>query len=72
MYNKGKCSSLTYVRSENPVYRWGYLIKSISPRIRKFKNMARMGVPQSDWLSQGVSSQPFIAIAPPKGNCNAQ
>ena len=39
-----------YVRSENPVYRWGYLMNSTSSRIRKFNVMARSGVPQSEWV----------------------
>jgi len=61
-----KSSSSNYIRSENPVYRWGYLCGEFTPRmVAKFKMMARIGVPQSDWLSQGVSSQPFRAVAPP-------
>jgi|GEM_PF-6659587 hypothetical protein len=61
-----KSSSSRYIRSENPVFRWGYLCKSTSPRVRKFKMMARIGVPQSEWCSTlwGSTNE---AIAPPVG-----
>ena len=67
-----KSSCTKYVRSENPVFRWGYLCTSTSPRVKKFKVMARIGVPQSDWISQGISSQPFRAVAPPQGELQCQ
>ena len=60
-----KSSSTKYIRSENPVFRWGYLMKSTSVRVRKFRMMARSGVPQSEWcstLGRGVNE----AIAPPQ------
>ena len=59
-------SCKNYVRSENPVYRWGYLMKSTSPRIRKFNFMARNGVSQSDWVGSGARSQPIAPLAPPQ------
>jgi len=61
-----RSSSLNYIRSENPVYRWGYLCTSKSPRISKFKKMARIGVPQSDWVSGRAWSSPVIPLAPPQ------
>jgi len=67
-----KSSSTNYIRSENPVFRWGYLCKSTSPRVRKFKLMKRMGVPQSDWVAGSAWGSPFVAIAPPKGALQCQ
>ena len=65
-----KSPSRKYIRSHNPVYSWGYLCNSTSPRVRKFKMMARVGVPQSEWSST-LWKSPVVAIAPPKGDCNA-
>ena len=70
MYNKGKCSSTKYVRSKNPVFRWGYLYTSTSRTIRKFIMMARIGVPQSEWCNTLWNTN--IAIAPPKGALQCQ
>lgn len=61
-----RCSCISFIRSENPVFRWGYLIKSTSPRVRKFKMMARIGVPGSDWVSGSPWGSPLVAIAPPQ------
>lgn len=60
------CSCLKYIRSENPIYRWGYLCKSTSPRIRKFIISSRIGVPQSDWVSGRSWGSPVIPLAPPQ------
>ena len=61
-----KSSCTKYLRSENPVYRWGYLCSSTSARIKKFKRMARIGVPQSDWVCGSPWGSPLVAIAPPQ------
>jgi hypothetical protein len=61
-----RSSSINYIRSENPVFRWGYLCKSTSPRISKFKVMARIGVPQSDWVSGRAWGSPVIPLGPPQ------
>jgi len=61
-----RSSCTNYIRSENPVYRWGYLFKSTSSRIRKFTFMARIGVPQSDWVSGRAWGSPVIPLAPPQ------
>ena len=63
MYSSS-CSK--YVRSENPVYRWGYLSKSASRVIQKFKVMARIGVPQSDWVSSNSWGSPIVPLGPPR------
>ena len=55
-----------YVRSENPVYRWGYLMNSTSSRIRKFNVMARSGVPQSEWVGGRDWGSPILPLAPPQ------
>ena len=62
-------SCFSYIRSENPVYRWGYLCKSTSRIIRKFKMMAVIGVPQSEWCCKlwGNTNE---ALAPPRKNDN--
>ena len=51
MYNKGKSSSRSYIRSENPVFRWAYINILTPENIAKFIMMARIGVPQSEWCS---------------------
>jgi len=61
-----RCSCHKYIRSENPIYRWGYLCTSSSALIRKFREMARKGVPQSDWVSTRSWGSPIVPIAPPK------
>ena len=60
------CSCKKYVRSENPVYRWGYLMKSVSAKVTKFKMMARIGVPQSDWVGGRAWGSPVVPLAPPQ------
>ena len=66
MYNKGKCSSLTYIRTENPVFRWGFLKNAIPMAVARFQNMKRLGNPQADWASSSSWGSPLVAIAPPQ------
>ena len=60
-----KSNSSKYIRSSNPVFRWGYLFTSTSRTIRKFIMMARIEVPQSDWVSSSPWGSPIVSIAPP-------
>lgn len=64
-----RSSSTNYIRSENPVYRWGYLSKSTSPIIKRFNVLARL--PQSEWCST-LWGRTNEAIAPPKGALQCQ
>ena len=63
-----KSSSRRYIRSENPIYRWGFLSKSFSKITMKFKLMARIGVPQSDWVSSSSWNSPIVPLGPPRKN----
>ena len=67
-----RSSSTNYIRSENPVYRWGYLGVFTPALVAKFKSMARIGVPGSDWVSGSPWGSPILAIAPPKGELQCQ
>ncbi len=61
-----KSSSTKYIRSENPVYRWGYLWTSTFKVIRKLLMMSRIEVPQSDWVSGRLWSSPIVPLGPPR------
>tara|TARA_R100000030_G_scaffold94219_2_gene80900 strand:+ start:3406 stop:3666 length:261 start_codon:yes stop_codon:yes gene_type:complete len=41
-------------------------MKSTSSRIRKFKMMTRIGVPQSDWVGGRAWGSPVVPLAPPR------
>ena len=71
MYNKGRCSSIQYVRSENPVFRWGFLCTSTSRTIRKLLMISRIEVPQSEWCNI-LWGNINKAIAPPQGALQCQ
>lgn len=63
-----RSSSKDYIRSENPVFRWGYLCTSTSKMVAKFLMMVRIGVPQSDWVATSSWGSPIVPIAPPRDN----
>ena len=63
-----KSSSIKYIRSENPVFRWGFLYTSTSRIVAKFLMMARIGVPQSDWVSSSSWCSPIVPLAPPRND----
>lgn len=62
-----RSSCINFIRSENPIFRWGYLCVFTPALVAKFKSMARMGVPGSDWVSGSPWGSPILAIAPPLG-----
>lgn len=59
-----KSSSRRYIRSENPVFRWGYLGDFTPRSVTKLICMARGENPQG-WVGVETWGSPVVALAPP-------